>query len=205
MRLKVLDKSLALDIARLGYAQHGPFATIAFVDGLARSAQEARGWLYFFRKRTSLPVTISGTSREGLSLPRLARGKWQVQSSPVTIQGVTMHRITAYLPRGTWRGGNKEHYFVVLQGHYAFDPWVHLPADLIPVWDEQIRRWAENFTPYPIPRHFGVRHLLAGWRLYSDQAAPLKGYWVGGDLTGMYFTDEVLAAALAAAAKEEVA
>ena len=161
MKLLLSGKSLSFHLLR--YAGVGPaYRTYLVFFQVLGNSQAVRGLKYILSKKQATHFDMMGARYYG-TLAYLARGKWQVEVSPKEVQGVTMHLLTAYIPFGSW-GANEERYFFVAPGRPG--PAQH---------DVLFRRWAEQFTPYPIPPSLSLAHVLRGadWAGSNDEAPVL--------------------------------
>jgi len=142
MKLKAKDAALEV----LSYVGRGPEAgrQLMYFRGLG-DPQAVRAFQYVLKKRQSTPLDFTGQGLYGATY-YLARGEWRVQVEPYDLQGARVAILTAYLPKGGWV--NKEWFYFVVPGEPG-------------VWhDDLFRRWAENFTPYPIPPELSVEDVL---------------------------------------------
>jgi len=164
MKLMVKDVSLdLLSVAGLG-PEYG--RTLVYFQGVGY-AQAVRAFQYTLRKRQGTPLDFHDAGVYGVN-NYLARGEWRMKVEPFTIQGVQLQLLTAYIPFGAW-GYNGSRYFFVAPGSPG-------------VWhDDLFHRWAENFTPYPIPENLSLESVLAR-RGYDEDAGVIvnQGKSAGG-------------------------
>jgi len=142
--VKLKAKDAALEI--LAYAGRGPEygRRLMYFRGLG-DPQAIRAFQYILKKRQSAPLDFYGDGLYGATF-YLARGEWRVTVTPYEFQGVRMALLTAYLPKGEYTG--EEWYHFIAPGNLG-------------VWHNDIfQRWAENFTPYPIPPYLSIGHVL---------------------------------------------
>ena len=132
-----------LRFARVGpeYGQHLVFFQIVGNDQVTRAFQ----YVLARRQSESFKIAYGYTAYPAY----LVRGKWQIKVEPIEAQGVSLRLLTAYIPKGTWE--DEEYFFFVTQG-----------PPTSPDHDELFRRWAEQFTPYPIPPSLTVESTM--WR-----------------------------------------
>jgi len=139
--------------------------TLVYFQAIGHN-QAVRAFQYVLRKRQSKPLDFHDLGIYGAT-NYLARGEWRVEVKPHDIQGVRMQLLTAYIPRGAYL--NREHYFFITPGEPG-------------VWHDNIfRRWAEAFTPYPIPNTLSLTDVLR-YREYDEDADVIvsEGKGIGG-------------------------
>jgi len=173
MKIMVYDRDISLHLLRFAgvgdyYAQR-----LVFFQALGDS-QAVRGMKYILTRRQRSHVFSIFAHMNLIARP--AYGRWLVETKATQVQGVTLHLLTAYLPLGTWPGSDERYFFVA-------------PGEPGPRHDNLLRRWAHEFTPYPIPPTLSISSLLEMARtpygdgyVFDDEGAPVlvgrgEGAW----------------------------
>ena len=113
----------------------------------------------------------------------LPPGKWETEVHSVSIQGLPLMMLNAYLPAGKVDRETEEIRFLVLEGG-IYRPQQHDPC---------FRRWLETYTPFPVPSDVSLCPIFQG-EVRGAQVTTCPSYEGGGtsSMIVVAFTDQVL-------------
>lgn len=142
--MKITIKDITLEVLRFGGVGPAHSPRLVFLQ-LLGNAQEIRGARYAISKG-NIPMTLYAPPTIWGGVARLGRGAWRVAVEPRPVQGVPFYLMTAFLPQGVIDG--EEYFIFVTPGRP--DAGKHDPL---------FRRWANEFTPYPVPPSLSLADL----------------------------------------------
>jgi len=122
----------------------------------------------------------ASTTHRRLTLPL---GKWETEVHSVSIQGLPLMMLNAYLPAGKVGREAEEYRFLVLEGG-DYRPQQHDPC---------LQRWLEAYTPFPVPLNIALRPIFQG-EVRGAQVTTCPSYEGGGpsSMIVVAFADQVL-------------